>query len=120
MGKAKRAQRLENVGHYLTAFVVFLKGIDKVGTPGKGLYATIFLLIAAAIVFGTVFHHKFERHLKHFKAFVFIFEGVVMAIVGYLYMKEGKQYVQFACFMASIVFFVATVIYFRKAKTAIH
>ena len=117
-GKIKRAHRFETITHYLTAFVVFMKGLDKVAMPGKMLYGITFLMIAALIIFGTVFHHRFERHLKHFKGFVFVFEAIVMGVVGYLYLKEGKQYIQYVCFLTAVAYSVVATVYFWKAKTA--
>jgi uncharacterized membrane protein YedE/YeeE len=118
--QSKRNARLESIAHYMTAIVVFMKGLDKIDRPGKLLYAIIFMVIGVLIVLGTVFHHRFERHLRHFKGFVLIFEAIVMAIVGYLYMKDGKQYIQYACFLTSIGFIIATIIYFTRPKSAAH
>jgi hypothetical protein len=119
-GQSKRNARLESIAHYMTAIVVFMKGLDKIDRPGKLLYAIIFMVIGILIVLGTVFHHRFDRHLRHFKGFVLIFEAIVMAIVGYLYMKDGKQYIQYACFLTSIGFIIATIIYFTRPKSAAH
>jgi hypothetical protein len=107
---------LENMTHYLTAMVVILKGLDKLGMPGKTWVSVIFLLMGTMIIAGTIFHHKAEKLLKHFKAYVFVFEAIVMGIVGYLYMKDGKQFIQYVCFAASIMFVVALVVYIKKSK----
>jgi hypothetical protein len=111
-----RAQRLENIAHYMTAFVIFMKGFDKIEQPGKLGFAVLFIAIALLIVSGTIFHHRAERMLRHFKAYVFVFEAIVMSIVGYLYMKEGKQMIQYVCFASALVFLVALVIYITKTK----
>jgi hypothetical protein len=118
-GRAARVARFENIAHYLTAFVVFLKGLDKfdLGKTGIGI---LFMTIGAFIVFGTLFHHKAEKWLRHFKAYVFLLESIVMAVVGYLYMKDGKQYIQYVCYATSVVFIVALIIYIRKVKPATH
>jgi hypothetical protein len=114
--KTKRLVLLENMTHYLTAMVVILKGIDKIDTPGKLWYGILFLSIGLLIIGGTLFHHKAEKQLKHFKAYVLIFEAIVMITVGYLYEKEGKQFIQYVCFAAAGMFAVALVIYIRKKR----
>lgn len=114
--RRKRAALMETIAHYLTAFVVLLKGFDKVQVDGKGTYGIILIVIGVLIVLGTVFHHRAEKYLKHFKPMVFILEAIVMAIVGYLYMKDGKQFIQYVCFATSVVFVVATIIYFSKVN----
>ena len=118
--QSKRNARLESIAHYMTALVIFMKGLDKIDMPGKAVYAIIFMVIGVLIVLGTVFHHRFDRHLRHFKGFIFVFEAIVMGIVGYLYLKEGKQYIQYVCFLTSIGFLIATIAYFTKAKSAAH
>jgi predicted MFS family arabinose efflux permease len=116
--KARRVRLLENVVHYLTAFTIILKGLDKIGAPGKAGYGIVLVLIGALIVLGTIFHHKLERWLKHFKAITYALEAVVMSIVGYLYLKEGKQLIQYVCFFAAVMFIVALCVYIRKFRRA--
>jgi hypothetical protein len=115
--KTKRLMFLENITHYLTALVVIIKGLDKIDTPGKMSYGILFLIMGLLIAVGTLFHHKAEKLLKHFKAYVLIFEAVIMGIVGYLYVKEGKHLLQYVCFAASMMFVVALVIYITKSKS---
>jgi hypothetical protein len=114
--KPKRLVLLENMTHYLTAIVIILKGTDKINTPGKLWYGVLFLSFGLLIIAGTLFHHKAEKVLKHFKAYVLIFEAIVMTTVGYLYAKEGKQFIQYVCFAAAAMFAVALVIYIRKKR----
>ena len=111
---SKKSAILESITHYLTAIVVILKGIDKIDTPGKIWAGIVFLFIGILIVAGTLFHHKAEKLLKHFKAYVFALEALVMSIVGVLYMKEGKQFIQYACFATVLGFIIALVVYIRK------
>lgn len=103
------------MAHYLTAFVVLMKGVDKID-QGKPAFGFVFVLIGLIILFGTIFHHRFEKQLRHFKAWVFALEAVSISIVGYLYMKDGKQFIQYVCFASAIIFVVAIVVYFKKAK----
>jgi hypothetical protein len=114
--KSKRGAFLESMAHYLTAFVILLKGLDKVEIDGKAGYGIIFIVISILIVAGTIFHHRAEKYFKHFKPVVFVLEAVVMAIVGYLYLKDGKQFIQYMCFFASFMCVIATIIYFSKMK----
>jgi hypothetical protein len=119
----KRAQALEKFAHYITAFIIFTKGLDKIETPGKTGFAILFLVLGALIVLGTLFHHqaeKFFKHFKHFKAYVFFFEAVVMALVGYMYAKEGKHFIQYFCFASSAIFIIAVIIHLKKVKTVEH
>src|SRR3954471_11992175 len=97
--KGKRAQFLANIGHFLTAVVIAMKGLDKVEL-GKPVIGSILVVIALIIATGTILHHRMEKYLKHFVAVIYISEAIVMSIVAYLYMKDGKQYIQYACLAA--------------------
>jgi phosphoglycerol transferase MdoB-like AlkP superfamily enzyme len=116
-GSSKRAALLESIAHYLTAFVVLLKGIDKLNVPGKGPFAITLILIALFIFFGTAFHHRFEKAFRHLKGYVALLESIVMSMIGYLYLKDGKMMLQYVCFGASLLFLVAAIVYFSKVRS---
>ena len=116
--KRKSVMFLESLTHYLTAFVVTLKGLDKIATPGKTGVAIFFLSAGVFILMGTIFHKKASASLKHFKGYIFGIEAVVMAIVGYLFLNDGKQFIQYVCFLASAMFIVALVVYIRRRKAS--
>jgi len=111
--RQKRIHILENVTHYLTAFVVLLKGFDKL-SAGKPAIGIMFCVFGLVILLGTLFHHKAARLLRHFKAYVFSLEAITIGTIGYLYMAEGKQLIQYVCFFAAAMFVVALVVYLRK------
>ena len=115
-----KAERFENIAHYLAAFTVVMKGLDKIENPEKVGVGLLFLLIGVAIALGTFFHHRASKLLKHFKAYVLVFEIIIMSVVGYMYMAEGKRYLQYVCFLTVVLFFVALVVYIRKRKSFVN
>ena len=117
--QSKKVVILENVTHYMTAFVVVLKGLDKIDLGKTGVGIT-FLVIGIVIVLGTLLHHKAAKLLKHFKAYVLALEAVVMAIVGYMYAQDGKQFIQYVCYFASAMFITALVVYIKRVKSEVH
>lgn len=118
-GKQRRLAILESFTHYVTAFVILLKGVAKLEDPQKMGVAIVFFIIGLLIILGTVFHHKAGKLLKHFKAYIFALEAIVIAIVGYLYMSEGKQFIQYVCFAASLMFVIALVVYISRIRKGI-
>ena len=94
-----------------------MKGIGKIDQPGKLWFSILFIVFALLIVAGTMFHRRAEKVLRHFKAYVFLFEAIVVFLTGYLYLKEGKQLIQYFCFAAALVFLAALVVYIRKTKS---
>lgn len=114
---SKRVAILEAVTHYLTALVVLLKGIDKLDA-GKMFFGMFFVAVGLFIVFGTIFHHRFERALRNFKGYVFLLESIVSIMVGYVYLKDGKNFIQYIFFAAALMFLIAAIIHFRKTKSS--
>ena len=121
-GSPKRVAILGKIAHYLTAFTVLLKGFDKVAVPGKAGFAVVLIVIGLFILFGTIFHHRFEKALRHFDGIIAFLEAVTIGIVGYLYLKDGKELIQYICFFAAGMFLIAAVIHFTnpKARTSKH
>lgn len=115
-GSPKRVAILGTIAHYLTAFVVLLKGFDKLAVPGKVGFAIVLIVIGLIILFGTIFHHRFEKALKHYAGVIALLEAITMGIVGYLYMKDGKELIQYVCFFAAGMFLIAAVIHFTNPK----
>ncbi|RAW02794.1 hypothetical protein [Pseudochryseolinea flava] len=118
--RTQRLHFLENVSHYLTAFVVIMKGVAKLENPDKLAFSIFFIIVGILIALGTLFHHKFEHLIKNFKAYVFLLESIVIALVGYLYLKEGKQGLPYVCFFASLAFLISMVVHFVKGRGKSH
>lgn len=96
----KKNEIFLTITHALTVLVVLLKGISKVNTPSKSWVGILFIAIALFLAFGTIYHHRFEKILKHFKGYTFILESIVLALVGYMYVREGKHFIQYFCFFS--------------------
>lgn len=114
--KAKRARIGETVAHYLTAFVVLLKGFDKISHSGKIGIGLLFITIGLLIAAGTIFHHKLEHVIKNFKAYVMLLEAIVLFALGYTYLKDDYHYLQYVCFAAALAYLVVSVVLLMKSK----
>ncbi|HRI19652.1 MAG TPA: hypothetical protein PLA68_01805 [Panacibacter sp.] len=117
----KRAAVAEKLSHYLTGFIVILKGIDKAEHFKEHPFIVILLFILGAfIIVATYFHHFFERKVKEFKTLIHITEAVVLLLVTYYYFEEGKTALSFAFLVAAIANFIAAfVLYKKKLRAAI-
>ncbi len=107
--KERRKEALEMIGHLCVGLSVFMKGIDKFDHPGNEFIAIVLIVIGIIIVFISFAHNKFRFLSNRVKRLVFVFEGIVMILVGYAYMKEGTHLVHYAYFVTAFLFFGAAV-----------
>ena len=107
----KRAEVLQKLVHYLTAFTIFLKALTKLEHP-EGYWPLIILLFAASayIVVVTLLHARLHHHARRIDASVYGIECAVMAIVAWLFFGEGKTALASVYSLASIGFAVALVV----------
>lgn len=116
---SKHAAIAEKFGHYLTGFLVILKGIDKSEHFSEHPFVVVLLLILGSfIITATYFHHFFEKKVKEFKTIIHITEGLVLLLVTYYYFEEGKKALPFAFLVASIANFVAAFVLYKKKISA--
>ncbi len=118
MFKIKKNPVLEKFAHYLTAFVVILKGIDKAEHFHEHPFVSIFLILLGVILLlATVFHHTLEKKVKEFKTVLFTCEGLSLLLVSYYFFASGKKLlpsVYLACGIAFLI--MAYVFYLRKSR----
>ena len=107
----KRAEFLQKLVHYLTAFTILMKALTKLEHP-EGYWPLIILLFAASayIVVITLLHDRLHHHVRRLDASVFAIECAVMAIVSWLFFGEGKTALASVYALASVGFAVALVV----------
>ncbi len=111
--KKSQSTKLEMAIHLLTAFVLLLKGFDKLAHGHYALGAIIFLFGLFVIVI-TVSHKQLQiSHIKT-KALVYTIEGIALLLIAYLYFNESKVYLPYFFLLPSIAFFIVAAITFKK------
>jgi hypothetical protein len=107
----QRPALLQKLIHFLTALTLLLKAFDKLEHPhGYGLIITFFLVSAIYIVAITLLHDRLHAHLRLLEASVYGIESVATGIVAWLYLQEGKHYLQWLMGFASLMFVVALIV----------
>jgi hypothetical protein len=117
--KNERATILQKLVHFLTALTITLKAIAKMEHP-EGSQGVILLFLASAvyIIAITLLHAKLHKHQRFLTASVYAIECVVMAVVTWLYVSEGKQGLQFVTGIASVGFAIALMVHLTKTRPA--
>jgi hypothetical protein len=112
---------LQKLVHFITAFVVITKGIAKLEHP-EGYWPVIVFLFAAGayIVAVTLLHDRLHAHVHLIDASVAAIECLVMGIVTWLYVTEGKRFLPWVTGVAAVLFAVAFVVRLTRGSTARH
>ena len=117
--KKKGNPRLERFNHYLFGFLVIVKGIEKSEHFSEHpLMCLSLFIIGGFILFANFRHHLFEKHFRDFHVILFLCEGLVLAGVSYYYFYEGRKGLPYAYLLASVMYFVAAVIKYRRKSSA--
>jgi hypothetical protein len=112
---------LQKVIHFLTALTLLLKAFAKMEHPhGYELIITFFLVSTIYIIVITLLHDRLHAHLRLLDASVYGIECVATGIVAWLYLQEGKHYLQWLMAFASLMFLVALIVRLVKNPPADH
>jgi hypothetical protein len=95
--------RLQAIGHYLTAFVLATEGVSKLEHPdGYRLFIALCWLCSAAIVVVTAAHHRLQQRFPLLQVIIYLAEGAVCAGLVFVTVHEGKVGLPFAWLAAAL------------------
>jgi hypothetical protein len=104
-------ERLQTFGHFLTGLVILLKGISKLEHAEGHIGSIAFFFAAAVYVFAaTALHRRFHRHEAQLQASIYLIESAVLGIIAWMYVEQGKRWLQYPAAFASAAFLLAPVI----------
>ena len=110
-----KKERLERLSHYMAGALIILKGIEKSDHFSEHPFICVLLfLIGGFFIFANIRHAFFEKHFREFKSVLFFCEGLVLAVISYYYFAEGKKYIHFFYAFAALVYFIMSVVFYRK------
>lgn len=114
--KHQRNETLEMIAHLCVGLSILMKGFDKFEHHHTLIGFILVLAALIAIVF-SIYHKKIESNLGHIKYYIFGIEGIVMAFVGYSYYQDGSHLLHYACYIVSIIFFIAIPVTYNIQKS---
>lgn len=103
-------KRLESFSHILTGAAIAMKGISKLEHPETIWAGLLLLFIAAGFILIGLLHHRLQRA----RPLAYLGEALVMGIVGYVFLHEGKTYLPWISFGTSLVFFILACTHFFR------
>lgn len=103
----------ERLSHYLIAFSLFAKGIDKLEHYHHQLGNVILIFCAGLfIVFGSAFHDRLAKRIPNFTALFHVAEGTALLLIGLIFFQEGNTRLPYFYLFLGAVFCVIGIIFF--------
>lgn len=102
--KQDNKQFKKAIHHLIIGFLLMLKGSDKF--VHHQFIGGLMLLMGAIIIIYFLFDVIAERKSTALKRFVHLFEAIALFFTAYVYFTEGKTYLPYLTWMASLVFLV--------------
>lgn len=112
---ARHKNRFGTIAHVATGIVLSLKGYIKI-TDHHALVGSIILCFGLAIIGYVVYEKRQKIHSRHLVVAVHLFEGLALLFTTYVYINEGKTYIQYLTFAAAIGFFTGAFLLYRKTN----
>ncbi len=102
-GSARR-ERLEAIGHVLTALVLATEGVSRLEHPrGNWPFIALCWVSAAVIAAAAAGHRRLERSFPHHQILFHLAEGAVCAGLVLVTVHEGKVGLPFAWLTATLL-----------------
>lgn len=112
--RAPWRERAQVVGHYLTAFGIFLKEVAKAEHFDEHAAAVVFFLAAGFLLaIGTFFHRRLEERWPAIQAAFYGVEAAVLAVLSVVYVEEGKRFLEVVLAPVVVAF---AVLAFREVR----
>lgn len=104
---------LHSLHHFLVAFVLCLKGFDKI-SHGHPVIGGLLLLFGLIILFYFIYTVRTKNSGHMLEDIVHWFEALAALFMAYLTYTDGSKYLHYVFLLAAIGFFIA--IYVSKRK----
>lgn len=115
----RRKEILQNLTHYITSFVIIMKGVSKLENFQVYYgYVILFLLTGTGVILATIFHKKLEKRMKKISAVIYFLEGLVLLLIAKLYFDEGKSILPYVFLAAGLLSLAAGVIRITRQRSA--
>lgn len=112
-----RSVALQKFVHFMTAFVIAMKGVAKLEEPRASMpLIALFFASAIYIVITTILHDRLHHHLRWIDASVFAIEIVLTGIIAAGYFAEGKPALGGLMALAATLFGVALTVHLLRTR----
>ncbi|MVM37374.1 hypothetical protein GO730_06630 [Spirosoma sp. HMF3257] len=109
----------KQLAHGLAGLIIIIKGVDKF-EHHHSIAGSLLVGIGLLVLALTIVHHRLARHIKSFDSLVFLMEAIVLSVVSFLYLQDGKKALPIAYCIASIGYLIAAFRFYRRAGQRSH
>lgn len=107
--------KIVSIHHFVVGVILLSKGYNKIQHHHDVIGWTILLL--GIIIMAYFFLIKItQKKSSNFETTIHIFECIALLLTTYVYFQEGKSFLPYITLLASIGFFIATILHISRRK----
>lgn len=106
------SKKLRKYSHLLAAFIIFLKGYDKMDQGDSGFWVFYSLVFIFLII--VIFHGFLAKRIKWIDAILYGLEAIIIFYIAYGYFSKGKTALPLLYVLAGLLYIVAAVVMSRR------
>jgi len=111
--------KLEVFLHLMTAFVLLLKGFDKITHHHLISGTTLLVLTVAVLALVFLGERLYLSHSKVKQACLLI-ESLALSVVALVFFQEGRVYLPYAFGTCALAYLVVAFVHYKKHKGSVH
>lgn len=109
---AALSKKLRKYSHLLAAFIIFLKGYDKMAQGDRGYW--VFFSLGFIFLVIVVFHNWLANRIKWIDAILYSLEAIIIFYIAYGYFSKGKTALPLMYVLAGLLYIVSAVVMSRR------
>ena len=114
-----KSKKLRKFGHLMAAFIIFLKGYDKMDQGDSGFW--VFYSLGFIFLIIVLFHDFLAKRIKWIDAILYGLEAIIISYIAYGYFSKGKIALPMLYVVAALLYIVAAVVMSRRnIRTPLH
>jgi hypothetical protein len=107
--------KLLSIHHFVVSVILISKGLDKIQHHHSFIGWTI-LLLGLIILSYFIYLKLSKKSHSTLDLIIHLFESIALFLTSYVYFQEGKSLLPYVSLIASIGFFIATIIHLKGHK----
>jgi len=103
----------KNIAFYFSTLLMITTGLDEM-EKGKVFIGLMILIVGVVVLAVTLLKDRLGYKILYFDAGFYLANALLLLLIGYGFVLEGKKYLPYAYILASLIYFGLSVFYWMK------